>query len=73
VLLLLAKYLWGCAYGGCLTVALPERDTANESKGFLFCKAPDKTSFQMLYLKGASEGNLAFIIGNLSLSGCGVR
>lgn len=67
-------YLWGCAHGGCLTVALPAtRETANQSKGLLFCKAPDKIFFQMLYLKEASEGNLTFIIGNLSLLGHGFR
>lgn len=48
-------YLWGCAYGGCLTVALPAtRETTNQSKGLLFCKAPDKIFLQMLYLKGAT-------------------
>lgn len=48
-------YLWGCAYGECLTVALPAiRETTNQSKSLLFCKVPDKIFLQMLDLKGAT-------------------
>lgn len=46
-------YLWGCAHGGCLTVALPAtRETANQSKGLLFCNAPDKIFFRCSLSKG---------------------
>lgn len=64
----------GCAYGGCSTVALPAtRETANQSKGLLFSKAPDMIFSQVLSLKEGSNRVLTFITGNLSLLGCGFR
>lgn len=74
LLLTTGACLLGCAYGGCLTAALPAtRETATQSKSLLFCNDSDKIFFQMPYLKGVSERNLTFITDNLSLLSCAFR
>lgn len=40
---------------------------------YSFAKLQARSFFQVLFLKGASERNLIFIISNLSLLGCGFR
>lgn len=53
LLLTTGACFWGCAYGGCLTTALPAtRERANQSKSLLFCNDSDKIFFSDAISKG---------------------